>query len=647
MSLWLLPIGLLLGGGAVWAVGRRVVDGQRRRVVGGGGAGLLMIAVLLTSWAVAADWAASYPVGAGLALHVAAGPVAGPVAVLVVAVAAVVTAYASRHEELAGLDRLVGLLVAFAGAMLLVVLANDLLTLTIGWELVGVLSWALIGHRWRDATVPPAAAHAYNATRFGGLGLVLAAGAAFASTGTLGYESLSRMDGVGLQVVVAGVLLAAVSKSALVPFSPWLFSAMAGPTSVSALLHSSTMVAAGVYALIRLQPVLDTATWFGPTAIGIGLATALAGGVVALLQGHAKKLLAASTSAQYGLMVVAVGAGYPQVAMLHLVAHALFKAQLFLSAGVAIEAARSPDLARMRLGGVVPTTARLTLVASLALAAIPPLGAAFTKEQVLAAGTEAATWVGLTVAVGGGLSAAYAARFQLLAFGSARQDRPLHRQVVRRPDRVEVMAMAVLAAASIILGLLWVPAVEEAVVSWLGAGLPATRPWELPLSLGLVVAAGYAVVAADRRGGLGRVPTGAAQRAAADWLALPQLTRTMVVAPTLRLATALAAFDDRVVDGGVERVAGIGRQVSNWASDHVEVAVDGVVQRVAMAGMTLARLGVADWERGIEAAVTGIGLLFRRVGQDARRTQTGLVHHQYVVIAITLVVAVAAAILGR
>ncbi len=655
MSLWLLPVSLLLVGPVLWMAGHRAAPGRRRLVLGAGGATALAVATVGAVAATLASSTATYPVGAGLVLQVAAGPIAGPVAVLVAAIATVVAMYAARHEgqhvdgdeDGAGLARLVGLLVAFAGAMLLVVLADDLLSLTVGWELVGALSWALIGHDWRDADAPGAAAHAYNATRFGGLGLVLAAGAAFAATGSLGYDALGGVDGVALHVMVAGVLLAAVSKSALVPFSPWLFSAMAGPTSVSALLHSSTMVAAGAYALIRLQPVLDTAPWFGPVAIGIGLVTALAGGVVGLLQGHAKKLLAASTSAQYGLMVVAVGAGAPQVAVLHLVAHAVFKAQLFLSAGVAITAVGSHDLARMRLRGVLPWTARLTLVATLALAAVPPLGAAFTKEQVLAAGTHAAAWVGLLVAVAGGLSAAYATRFQLLAFGGARPDRPSPRPLVRRPARVELAALAVLAAGSVTLGLLWVPAVHESVVTALGATLPEARPWELPASLGLVATGGYVVWSLDRRGRLGHVPAAASQQAVADWFALPRLVRVAVVAPTLRLATALATVDDRFVDAGVEAAAGLGERLSRLASGAGELTIDGMVRGVARAGTVLADTSVRVGERGVEQTVDGVAWLAGRAGQDVRRTQTGLVHQQYVVIAVGMVVVLATAILGR
>ena len=368
--------------------------------------------------------------------------------------------------------------------MQLLVTAADLLTLTVGFELVAAFSWLLIGHEWHRPAAPRAAAHAFNATRFGGLGLVLAAGAALAGTGSLAYADLAGLSGAHLHVVVGGVLLASVAKSAQGPFAPWLFSAMEGPTPVSALLHSSTMVAAGAYALVRLHPVLDRASWFAPTTITIGLATALAGGVVALLQSHAKKLLAASTSAQYGLMLVALGAGYPAVAAVHLVVHAAFKAHLFLAAGTAMAAVGSPELGRMRLGSRLRATAVLSGVASLALAAVPPLGGAWSKESVVAAAGHLSPALALGVIVAGGLTAAYATRFQLLAFGGVTDRDAGPRQLVERPGPVEVGAMAVLAAASVVLGALWLPPARDVAADLLGGSMAEGPAWELATSLG-------------------------------------------------------------------------------------------------------------------------------------------------------------------
>ena len=195
---------------------------------------------------------------------------------------------------------------------------------------------------------------------------------------------------------------------------------MAGPTSVSALLHSATMVAAGAYALIILGPAVSVVGWFGPAVVAIGLSTALVGGVVALGEVHGKRILAASTAAQYGLMFTAVGLGAPGAAAAHLVAHALLKSQLFLAVGVGRTATGTGDVRRWRLGGRMPYVAYAAAFGALALTAVPPVGAAWTKEQIVAAAVTAGPSVGALAFLAGLLSTVYALRLHLLAFGRDR-----------------------------------------------------------------------------------------------------------------------------------------------------------------------------------------------------------------------------------
>jgi NADH-quinone oxidoreductase subunit L len=648
-SVALLP---LLGGLGLWA-GRAVVpawhgEGASRRTLGMISGALCLGSLVLAAIAAAGADAGRYDVGAGLVMHAELVPLATVVALLVPAVAAVVIAYAAAHEPRRGLHRLVSLLVAFVGAMQLIVVAGDVLTLLVGWELVAALSWALIGHRWEEDGPPAAAAHAFNVSRFGGLGLFLAAGAGLARTGSLAFADWTALDGSHLHVVVAGILLAAATKSGQVPFSPWLFSAMAGPTPVSALLHSSTMVAAGAFVLARLHPVLDQAPWFAPTTIVLGLVTALAGGVVALLQQHAKRLLAASTSAQYGLMLVAVGAGYPLVAVIHLVVHALFKAQLFLAAGIGMSATGSPDLPRWRLGRALPTTALLALVGAASLAAVPPLSGGASKEQVLAAGTHHAVGVGLLVLAAGVLSALYAARFHLLAFGrSVDPDAAGPRQLAHPPGQVERGALGVLAAGLLLLSLLWLPPVEHALTGWLGGELPPAEPWELPASVATVALVLAGVWLADRHGHLGSFATGRGTRAAADWLGLPSLSRLVVVGPARALAAAAARFDDRVLDRVVTAVGRAGSGVATRVAPFDRRVLDAGVRGAGRLGGALATVSDRFAERGIDGAVEILARTVDRAAREVRRLQTGLVHHQYVVIVVGLVVAIAAAALGR
>ena len=645
---WTLTLLPTLAGAGVWAVGTRVRPDRRPAALGTAAVATLAATLVVAVLAAVAGSTGGHDVGGGLALQLELVPPATVVAPLVPAVAALVVAWAAGHEEAHDLPRLLGLMVAFVGAMELLVAAADLLTLTIGFELVAAYSWILIAHDWRRPAAPRAAAHAFNATRFGGLGLVLASGAALAGTGSLAYADLTDLTGAHLHVVVAGVLLAAVAKSAQGPFAPWLFSAMEGPTPVSALLHSSTMVAAGAYALVRLHPVLDRADWFGPTTVAIGLGTALVGGVVALLQSHAKKLLAASTAAQYGLMLVAVGAGYPAVAAVHLVVHAAFKAQLFLSAGTAMAAVGSPELGRMRLGRALRTTAGLAAVASLALAAVPPLGGAWSKESILAAAGHLSPGLAVAVVLAGGLSAAYATRFQLLAFGGlADGDGEGPRQLVERPGLAETGAMGVLAAGSVLLGALWLPPVREVAAEVLDGPMAEGPPWELVASLLAVALGVYAVWTADRRHRLGHVGTQGTSAAWAEWLGWTALLRRVVVDPTLAGARLLARFDDAVVDGAVWAVAAGGRSLADGARRWLEPGTDALPRGAAAAGRGLARGSTRVAERGVDAAVAGVAWLVDRAGADARRSHTGMIHHQFVVIVVGLGLVAVAAVVGR
>lgn len=664
LTLVTLPV---LAGLAIWWLG------DRRAVVRAPLAiGSLAITVGLAV-AVAVDQPrASMRWGSGLTLHVQVADVARAPVVLIAFVGLAVVTYGIDYGEQRGRSRMIGLLVAFVGVMELLVLAGDWLTLLTAWELVGGLSWGLIAHHWRG-DAPVQAGHGFLATRVGDLGLFVAAGAAFASTGSLEFSALSGSTAGWATVIAAGVVLAAMAKSAQLPFSPWLFSAMAGPTPASALLHSATMVAAGAYLLARLQPFLDTVAWFGPTVIAVGLATALAGGVVAMVQAEAKRVLAASTSAQYGLMFVAVGAGYPTVAIAHLVAHGVLKALLFVSAGVAIDASGDTRLVSMRLGRTLPVTAALSAVGALALAAVPPLGAAWTKEEVVAAAGEQAWWLAALVILAGVLSAAYAARFELLAYGrDALAESDAGGDGAPRTTQ-SLITLGALAGGAIVLGLLWVPWGSDRLVALVGGELPKGAPWEVPVSIGAVGLAIAGVFAADRRGRLVEPWSGSSRTRLAAWFDLAEINRVLIVDPTLALARSAATFDDRVVDAGVRGAARVAAATSGHAARFDDRVVDGGVRgvtqlanrvsvglaagddRVIDAGVRgTARLG--RWsaqvstrlgEAGIDGVVEGIAELAGNAGRQSRRLQSGQTHQYYAGIAIGLVALVLVAALWR
>ncbi|MEO8227418.1 MAG: proton-conducting transporter membrane subunit, partial [Gemmatimonadota bacterium] len=516
------------------------------------------------------------------------------------------------------------------------------------WELVGACSWALIGFEWRDAGRPRAALDAFLATRAGDLGLYLAAAAVFAGTGTLRFAGLGGLHGTALQVAAGGLLLAAAAKSAQLPFSPWLFRAMAGPTPASALLHSATMVAAGAYALARLAPSLAGASWLAPAIAGLGLATALAGAIVAGTQRDLKKALAASTSAQYGLMFVAIGTGFPSAAGAHLVAHAAFKALLFLGAGIALHAAGTLDVERLGLGRALPRAAACFWIGALALAAVPPLGAAFTKERIVASAEAAGMWMTLGVVVAGALSAFYALRLALLAFGPARAANPTAGHTANRPSAAALAGPVALAGVTLALSVLWLPGANGVVARFFGAPLPAGSGAMAIVSVAAVVLAGATAALLWRRGHLARL--GLSERVlrwSDEWLGLLPLARVVIARPTLFAARTLAAVDDRVVDAGIRGAAAVARALSRGTAWWGERGLDGVVRALAVAAVGLASASRIADDRGIDPAVEGMARGIGVAGDRSRRLQTGLAHQYYVLLAAGVLVLAAAAAIWR
>lgn len=639
--LWLVPLLPMVAGPALWWSLRQ----RGRGFLGTAAAAVMAVTTALAVWAAVARPGAASGWGAGLELRLSVDDPAAVMMILVPLVALVVVAYAAAHEDERGLARLVGTLVTFTGAMELLVVAGDVLSLLVAWELVGACSWALIAQRWWEPDKPEAATQAFLATRVGDLGLFAAAGGALAGVGALDYPSLAGLDGGWLHLFVAGIVLAAAAKSAQLPFSPWLFSAMGGPTSASALLHAATMVAAGAYLLIRLQPVLDQVGWFAPVVIGIGLVTALAGGVVAIVSRHAKKLLAASTSAHYGLMFVAVGAGVPAAALAHLVVHAAFKAALFLSSGIAMEAVGSPLLDRARLGRALPRVAALAGIAALALAGVPPLGGAWTKEEIITAAGHVSPVLAVAVALAGALSAFYAARWWVLSF--ARPGPGSDPVVARSPKLIEVGAVTVFVAVSVFLALLWVPGADGVIERLAGSTLAEGATWELALSLALVVVALYAAVAAQRSGALVALGHGRASDVAASWFRLPRLIKAVVVDPTLAVAVILSRFDHGVLDAPARAIARAGVGTSRRLAGFDQRVVDAGVRGVAALAQWVAIVANQVSERGIDGALHRLARLVGAGAGDVRRSQSGLTQHYYVFVAAGCGVLVLVSVLWR
>ncbi|MCL7941621.1 hypothetical protein M8009_15130 [Halomonas sp. ATCH28] len=645
--LWTLVLVPLLGAILLYLGGRRL----GRFGLSLSAALVVLVTLVLAGLAVMSGWQGGVAWSETLALTLKLSAAGSVFAVTIPLIALPIVAYAGSHEVTLRFDqrraepqgrRLMAVLLAFVGAMQLLVLANDFLTLLIAWELVGACSWALISHKWGQVEVPKEAAQAFLVTRFGDLGLYIAAAAVFAGSGGFGYAGLAALDDGLLGVAIAGILLAAAAKSAQLPFSSWLFAAMAGPVPVSALLHSATMVAAGIYLLARLQPTLSTVEWFAPLVIAIGLATALVGGVVGIFQCHAKKLLAASTSAQYGLMWVAVGAGFPGVALLHFVAHAFLKAGLFLAAGLAERQTGSYQLHDMRQGGRLPGIALAVGVMSLALAGMVPLGAAWSKEQIAAAAGHQAVWLALLVSLAGGLSALYATRFQLLAYG-----RPLRRERSRlpdgpRPSRAESGSLMLLAGVTLLLSVVWWPEAQDWVAEVLPLALAKSKTWELVVSLVLVVlgiAVGFVMTRRQPRSSIWL-------ERAAGWFGLPVAIQAIAQGAVM-LGHFLARFDDRVVDGGLRGTARFGQWLARCQLARFDDrVVDAGLRGTARFGQWLARRHAQQGEAVSEGMPGLVIRLSEWGGYWARRAQSGQTHHYYTGISLGLAVILAILVIG-
>jgi NADH-quinone oxidoreductase subunit L len=369
----------------------------------------------------------------------------------------------------------------FTAAMLLVVVAGDLVVLLVGWEVMGLCSYVLIGHHRELPEARAAALKAFLTTRLGDAGFVVgvivlgwAAGSFQIAAVLATVPSMSSAT-----LLAAGLLLTAgvVGKSAQFPLHVWLPDAMAGPTPISALIHAATMVAAGVFAVARLYPVFLASPAVLAVLGVVAAVTMLGAALAALAQDDVKRVLAYSTVSQLAYMIGALACGGRDAAIYHLLVHAAFKALGFLAAGAVIHAVGSNLMSRM--GGLarpMPVTTTTMTIALASGAGVVPLAGFFSKESVLSAADRAAggdvagvaTWVGwlvlMSAVVTVAVTAAYSARLLLMTFaGRYRGEGEPHEApaLMRWP----LVVLAVPAAALGVVGLStgWLP-------TWLGVG---------------------------------------------------------------------------------------------------------------------------------------------------------------------------------
>ncbi|WP_217549048.1 NADH-quinone oxidoreductase subunit L [Streptomyces sp. GbtcB6] len=581
-----------------------------------------------------------------LALHI--DGFAALVALLVAFVATCVQIYSTgylrddpRYPSYAALVSL------FTSAMLLVVYSGDLIVLLVGWEVMGICSYFLVGHYWETPEARAASVKAFLVTKLGDVPFLIGLFALATDAGSFRITTvLATVANGGLHhpTLVGLLLLCGVAgKSAQFPLHTWLPDAMAGPTPVSALIHAATMVAAGVYFVARLLPVFEASAAVMVVLAVMAAVTMVGSALAALAQDDIKRVLAYSTIGQLGYMTGALAVGDRGAAVFHLLSHGAFKALLFLAAGVIIHAAGTNSLAVMsRASGLpdrVPDVYWTMTVALLALAAIPPFSGFFSKESVLGAAEHVATghtehapgsagWIvlvaGLATAL---LTAAYATRLWLLTFRGRGAEAPDH----GRQPRSMTVVLWVLAVPSLAFG----GFAYRSLPGWFdGRALTPTLTTSV-LGTGLALVGGLVTYGAWQRTRAlaARAPLGAVA-------AHPEADAGLVEAEVIAAHKPVfgdVAYAPDPADPGRLLLGPLYRHAAEGF--HLDAVYDALFVRPVLAAASLVQF--LDREV-VDTYVRGAGALPRLLGAAVRRAQTGNVQtYVSALLAGTVVLAVA------
>ncbi len=611
----------ILAGLAVLFLGRRFTRVASWVPVAGSGISFLLLIVL---WAretsVDALWMQSggFQLTVGLELN----PLSYFFGLLVAFIALLVDIYSIGYMAgEANQRRFFATFSFFAAAMLTLVLADSFLLLFAAWEGVGVASFLLIGFWFEREEARRAAQKAFLLTRLGDLGFLLAWLLVMLLVGSTQIDVFlqvvqSGVFGVGTLTLLALLFLSgAIGKSAQLPLTAWLPAAMAGPTPVSALIHSATMVAAGVYLILRLFPLFSAAPGALGVLLWVGALTSLLASLVATVQMDLKRVLAWSTASQLGEMMIALGLAGPLAAAFQLATHAAIKATLFLSAGAVDRATGTRDLRRLgRLARKMPLTTLVFGLAAVSLVGMPPFSGFWSEEAIL----------GQAAAVGGGLAifilalnflaGSYISRATTATFagwpGSPEPD-------ARDPEWRMKVGMSALGLAAALLG--WI--LLSQIMAWLF--LPRFAAPVLLLRLSAVVAAiaglafgSWRVLQQGPEPALGRLPC-----------LLEDGLEAVTDAPVRQILAISRYIEtlERCLDGVTQALVELFVQVALRTSS-IENGFDRLGFGLSKAILSLAAGTESTEEQGFSNSLDRFAALFSRGGQWLRKLQTGRIY---------------------
>lgn len=497
--------------------------------------------------------------------------------------------YMDHDEEFA---KFFAFLNFFIFAMLLLVLAGQLLLFFVGWEGVGLASYLLIGFWYQRPEAAEAATKAFVVNRVGDLGLLLGLLLTYQAFGTSDMVAVSKgaqAFAVGAPLITILTLLyffGATGKSAQLPLHTWLPDAMAGPTPVSALIHAATMVTAGVYLIVRMHGVFTLAPLTMQIIGAIGALTSLYASFCALGQTDLKKVLAYSTISQLGLMFLACGAGAFYAAMFHLTTHAFIKATLFLSAGNVVHMMHG-ETQMAKMGGlskIFTKTNWLFLIGALALSGIPPFAAFFSKDLILEneylTGFETLFYIALAASI---LTGIYMTRAYFLTFQGPSHLSAEEKQTVHEAPDIMIMPVALLTFFSIIGGFIgfWIgktPWLEkflaEVGVTHIEMELTTgfvISPESIMAILGAILGVGISVFVYARYGERLRQPFEILKKS----FYVDEIYHWAFVVPLAALGNFLVKFVEPTIFEGSIRVAG---QATQWIAGQLQRIQSGQIR---------------------------------------------------------------------